>query len=255
MFFPVNGDPYRNNVVMHLPMTGENNSTTFTDVSQSPKTVTSYGDAKISTNQSKWGGGSGYFDGSGDYLSFPYTGFNFLTNTTESFTVEAWVYLTNYSTYRCIMQHGDNGPNNPSLTILVLPTGYLSSSISRTDINGAITSTSLAVISTGQWVHFACCYNYSTSTLNTFLNGVKGNDAVKTGTYSYPTSNPKIGAYINVNNFPWLGYIQDLRITQDVARYTANFTIPDNQFSIRSQEMPIQKPLMESSFNIARLGL
>jgi hypothetical protein len=93
MFYPVNGDPYRSNVVLHLPMTGANNSTTFTDVQPTPKTITRNGDTKISTAQSKWGQGSGYFDGTGDYLT--------LANHADfalgagNFTIEFWIYYNN----------------------------------------------------------------------------------------------------------------------------------------------------------------
>jgi hypothetical protein len=36
--------------------------------------VTTFGDVHISTNKSKFGGASIYFDGSGDYLSLPQHG-------------------------------------------------------------------------------------------------------------------------------------------------------------------------------------
>jgi len=46
-------------------------STTFTDSSLSPKTITRYGNAQIDTAQSVFGGAAGLFDGSGDYLTIP----------------------------------------------------------------------------------------------------------------------------------------------------------------------------------------
>ena len=67
----MSGDPYYHATALLLPFTGANNSTTFTDASPNPKTITPYGNTKISTAQSKWGSGSGYFDGSGDYLTTP----------------------------------------------------------------------------------------------------------------------------------------------------------------------------------------
>lgn len=255
MFFPVHGDPYRNNVVLHLPMTGENNSTTFTDVSPMPKTITRNGDTIISTAQSKWGSGSGYFDGSSDYLSFPYAEFNFLTNTTTSFTINGWVYQTN-TNYRCIVQHGDNGQNLPSLTFLALQSGTLCAAIGRTDINGALISESTTAIPLNQWVHVACCYNVSTSTLNVFLNGVKGSDGIKSeGTFSSPTTDVQIGAYISNCSFSWSGYMQDLCITKDVARYTADFTPPASPLPTRATDRPVQQSILDPSLTIARLGL
>ena len=75
-------------VSLLLHMDGTNGSTLFVDSSQSPKSVTASGNAQISTTQSKFSGSSGLFDGSGDYLSIPFTsggGFDF---GTSNFTVE-----------------------------------------------------------------------------------------------------------------------------------------------------------------------
>ncbi len=65
---PLN-DPLYGSVILHLPMTGDNNSTAFVDASETGSTVTPQGNAKISTAQSKWGGGSAYFDGDADWLA------------------------------------------------------------------------------------------------------------------------------------------------------------------------------------------
>ena len=42
-------DQYWSNVVLALPMDGVNGATTFTDISPTPKAVTRYGNAQIST--------------------------------------------------------------------------------------------------------------------------------------------------------------------------------------------------------------
>jgi len=71
-FFTGQNDPYWDNVVLYLPMTGANGSTTFTDVSKYGHAVTRNGDAVISTAQAPPLAGvssSGYFDGSGDKLT------------------------------------------------------------------------------------------------------------------------------------------------------------------------------------------
>src|ERR1041384_2274292 len=59
------------NTILCLHMDGVNNSTTFTDSSQSPHTFTAYSGAKISTAQSVFGGASGLFNGSTDYIDTP----------------------------------------------------------------------------------------------------------------------------------------------------------------------------------------
>lgn len=54
-----------------LHMDGTNDSTTFTDSSNYVHTVTEQNDAKLKTGQKKFGTASGYFDGTGDYLTVP----------------------------------------------------------------------------------------------------------------------------------------------------------------------------------------
>jgi len=62
-------DPFFSSVslLLHADGTGS----TFVDSSPTPKTITANGNATQSTAQSKWGGKSAYFDGSGDYISVP----------------------------------------------------------------------------------------------------------------------------------------------------------------------------------------
>lgn len=57
------------NVALLLPMDGI--GSTFVDASATPKTITAVGNATQSTAQSKWGGKSAAFNGSGDYVSAP----------------------------------------------------------------------------------------------------------------------------------------------------------------------------------------
>ena len=73
-----------------LNFDGANNSTTFTDSSSYNHTGTAYGNAKISITQSKFGGSSGYFDGTGDYVQFPYNSIFDLSS--GDWTLEAWFY-------------------------------------------------------------------------------------------------------------------------------------------------------------------
>ena len=81
------------NVSLLLHGNGTNGSTTITDSSPTPKTVTAVGNAQISTAQSKFGGASIAFDGTGDYATVPSaSAFDF---GTADFTVEAWVYRNN----------------------------------------------------------------------------------------------------------------------------------------------------------------
>ncbi|MBK6587937.1 MAG: hypothetical protein IPG22_06440 [Acidobacteria bacterium] len=68
----------------YLPFNGANNDTVFSE--WGGKSVTPYGNAKISTAQSKFGGASLYLDGTGDYLTIPVN--NELTFGTLDFSIE-----------------------------------------------------------------------------------------------------------------------------------------------------------------------
>jgi hypothetical protein len=78
------------NVSLLLHGDGTNGSTTIVDSSSSPKAVTAVGDAQISTAQSKFGGSSIAFDGTGDYLSISS---NTALDLGSTWTIEFFVYL------------------------------------------------------------------------------------------------------------------------------------------------------------------
>ena len=88
-------EPYFHNNSLLLHGDGTNGSTTFKDDSINNHTITAYGNAQISTTQSKFGGASMKFDGSGDYLAIADND-DFELGSSD-FTLEAWVYLTGYS--------------------------------------------------------------------------------------------------------------------------------------------------------------
>lgn len=95
----VGGDPYFDKVVLGLHMDGVDESTMFTDIKG--HTVTANGNAQISTVQSKFGGASGYFDGTGDYLTVPAsTEFEFVSG---NFTLECWVRFDDVTLNQCLM--------------------------------------------------------------------------------------------------------------------------------------------------------
>lgn len=224
-------DQYWDNVVLALPMYGVNGSTTFTDISPTPKAVTRYGNTVISTAQSKFGGTSAYFDGSGDYLIVPgsvdfdlYSGGN---------TVELWIYFMSTANTPHIISIGKNADNRNTLWLdgskLKFTTAI--SGVYRTIINSTTT------ISTATWYHIALVKDLST--LYLFINGaldcsvsgglflVGGSPLVHIGHQAF---NSTASDYLK-------GYIDDLRITKGVARYTANFTPPASSYFFADGEV------------------
>jgi hypothetical protein len=252
MFLPVNGDPYRNNVVLHLPMTGANNSTTFTDVSPSPKTITRYGDTKISTAQSVWGQGSGLFDGTGDYLTVPSSTDLQLSG---DLTIEAWVYrsVLDAGNFRTIATKRPNTNPASEWGFYFATDGKIALfTYDGTNTNSVYSASSLSATT---WYHIAAVR--SGAALLLFIDGQLSNTATET----YPmvaNTSP-----LNIGNDPtnaaryFNGHLQDLRITKGVARYTADFAPPSGPLPARLPELPVQQAIIQphSFHQIARLGL
>ena len=220
-------DPVFNNVSLLLHGNGTNGSTTITDSSPTPKTVTAVGNAQISTAQSKpgFGGASIAFDGTGDYATVPSASdFNF---GTADFTVELWVYRNNSDnvTLFSIAQAGTNngfGFQFVSNQLLALiGTGSTVDAVCRTPVMGTLS-----------WIHVALVRLNGVFTF--YSNGIGG--VTSTATLLNAAQPVTIGAGYGLSGgFIFSpnglnGYIDDLRITKGIARYTANFTPPTAPF-------------------------
>lgn len=218
-------DPYFSSVSLLLPMDGTNGSTTFADASSFAHTVTANNGAAISTAQSKWGGASGLYDGTNDYLSVPDSAaFDFGSG---DFTMEAWIYLNSASGYNSIAGQWVSG--NPSACSFTwrVDDGYYYFAVT---IGGSlIGGYSSQTISASTWTHVAVTRSGGTVTL--WKDGVAG-----TTTYSVSGSTVNSSAELCVgrtssgDGLYFNGYIDDFRITKGVARYTANFTPPTAAF-------------------------
>ena len=213
---------FTRSLVLALPMNGANTGTTFIDESANikgsgtAKTITRNGDTKTLTEQSKFYGSSGFFDGSGDYLSCASSAdFAFATGDC---TVEGWGYVTSHINYRVL---ATTRPNNGA---------YANAWHIGTDANGTILLYSNAfnlqsassAVPVNQWFHWAFTRNAGTGRL--FING----SIVASGSVSNDYTNTLlgIGDFPTNQSEPWSGYLQDLRIYKGFAKYTANFTPP-----------------------------
>jgi len=176
-------------------------------------TATAYSTAVI--------GGSGYFDGTGDYVSTPST--SNLTFGSGAFTIEAWVYANALGSFAGIFsQWPDNGAtaNNSYTLESVGSIMYFYWVDSSPALYGPA---NLGSIQIGEWTHFAICR--SGSTLYPFKNGVLGTTTSISQTLNNPSSNVNIGGAVAGSGM-WNGYIANLRVLKGTALYTSNFTPP-----------------------------
>lgn len=193
---------------------GSDGSTTFTDSSASAHSITVSGNAQIDTAQSKFGGASGLFDGTGDLLTTPSsTDFAFGTGT---FTLDAWVRFNSVAGFL--------------MTIFQFPTpdmrliGYNPGSpVVAFYAASGIQITGTTVLSTGTWYHVAVARSGTSTKL--FLNGTQeGSTYSDSNDYSSSAQTVKVAS--QSGSWELNGWLDEIRISKGVARWTANFTPP-----------------------------
>lgn len=217
------GDPDFSSVSLLLHMDGSNGSTTFTDLSSNGLAVTANGNAQISTAQSKFGGTSAYFDGTDDYLTLS-TSATPLTLDGD-FTIELWMYQTAFGDD--ILVSSANGGTNNVQVFRINSSGNGSIGVF---INTWVVNPVGSVLSTNTWHHLALARSGSTTRL--FVDGTQRGSSNTSWTASF-TANVIAGHFnggVRTNIHDFTGYIDELRITKGVARYTANFTPPTEAF-------------------------
>ena len=176
------------------------------------------GNAQVSTSVTKFGTGSMSFDGTGDWLTAP-DSVN-LQLGTENFTIEGWVYLNAIGSARGFVSKGTSttGWSLGATLLNQVVFNFASSSI---------TSTGVLLIST--W-YFVTVVREGTGSNQTkiYINGT--NDGTGTVSTNFNQTNILYVGANRVGGEALNGYIDDLRITKGVARYTANFTPPTAAF-------------------------
>lgn len=183
--------------------------------------VVTVSNAGVSLAQKKYGSGSYYFNGSTDGLSVlnkPYL------NLSKDFTVEFWV---NFTTKPAAIQTlcGKWGTTNYGWLVQVngstntlIWTGGTGSGFGATITNSWTPSLST-------WYHIA--FVRSGTTITGYVNGTALSTTGTNNTdVNTSTSNVGVGINLDGNIQKFNGYIDDLRVTNGIARYTSNFTVP-----------------------------
>jgi hypothetical protein len=177
------------------------------------------GDAQIDTTTKKYGTGSMEFDGTGDYLIMN-GGENFAFGTGD-FTIEFWYYSNNTGSQQILYDARPASSNGNYVTF------YKSSSnVLELYVNNSVRATGSTSIAASTWYHVALCRSGTSTKM--FLNGTQeGSTYTDSTNYLNGANRPVIGADSStLGNLPVNGYIDDLRITKGIARYTTTFTPP-----------------------------
>ena len=162
-------------------------------------------------------GGSGYFDGSGDYLSVADN--SALDLSTGDFTIECWAYpLTGISDLDGLISKRNQSTFSGSDWRIAYKTASTAFGIAT----GSNTTDRLTpAIKLNCWNHIA--FVRSSGTLKCYANGVLGDSLAWTENLDNAES---LLVGLNVAGYDFPGYITDVRINKGTAIYTGAFTPP-----------------------------
>lgn len=206
-------DPDFIDVSLLLHMDGTNGSTGFPDSSMNNFFVTAHGTAAVTTTNPEFGTGCGSFDGSSGFLSVPNAANGPLDLSAGDFTIEFWVF--------------PNASQPSGEGIIFCTSDFTIAIFQNSGGGGAITGDlwGHAIVSVGgncppgQWNAVAIVMQANEFTV--YINGVAT---------TAPTSVIRTGItagtidIANNSGFFYRGNIDELRITNGVARYTSNYT-------------------------------
>ncbi|MDP3052476.1 MAG: LamG-like jellyroll fold domain-containing protein [bacterium] len=213
-----------NKLLLHM----ESSGTSFSD-SATGKAVTAVGSATQTTAQYKLGSKSGLFNGTTDYLTVPDSAD--WAFGTGNFTIDTWVRFTGtlndyapiWSQYNdganLIVIDGNTSPDLGKFRFLVVEGGVVKINV--------ISDTAIVA---DTWYHIAVVRNGDN--LKMYYNGIQVATGDFSASYSIPdfTGNWTIGWRGSIRYFN--GYLDELRISKGIARWTSNFTPPAAPYGV-----------------------
>lgn len=189
--------------------------------------IETIGNASVSTAQSKFGGSSIYFDGVGDSLTFKST-----IDTqfgSGSFTIEGFVYTSNVAATQVVIER------RAALQARGIAIFFDTSKLNFCAGDTSTTAWEIALVSgtlsSNTWYSFS--FTRSGTTWRAFVDGNQvGASTTWSGTIADETS-PWIMGLSFSGAQGLIGYLDEVRITKGLARYTANYTPTTSNFALQ----------------------
>lgn len=226
------GDFAYKHTSLSLHCDGTDGSTTVTDNSFTPKTVTCSNGAALTTSDKKFGTASLNFDGSNDLATVPASA-DFVFGV-EPFTIEFWMKSSqgnsaagNYYPTMVDMRPSGTLVHGALIIINRVPgADWLAAVIFDGSANVSL-DTGVGVCD-GQWHHIAL--TRAGTTLMMFKDGVMFSRSISASLQVGVSGHQfRLGHNVRDNAY-YNGLLDDLRITKGVCRYSAPFTPPAATF-------------------------
>jgi len=218
-----------------LHFNGENGSTNIVDDSDSNHSVTTYGTAKLSSAEERFGSASLLLDGINDYITVPDSDdWNFGAG---DFTMDFWVRFNSVASPCGFYDQAVNSSNMVYWAwYQTINTLYFGAFLGANCVGQWGCSWSPSI---NTWYHIAVVRNGSTPYI--FIDGVSKTLTIDTAPGTFPdiAADPKIGYYVN-NSYYMNGYIDEFRISKGIARWTTDFTPPSSEYADSiTNELPV----------------
>jgi hypothetical protein len=182
--------------------------------------------ARLRTDVRKFGISALFFDGT----SVLRVSVNNTLNPLGNFTAEGWVYTTSTADQTIMFLHGNTGSYAAVRLGLVSAAAYLL--VSTNGSSWAINTGNVGSVPINQWNHIAVVRSAGTFTLYVNGSSVTSSTAVAATTALFTGTVHQIGAQNSSGIVTFfIGYIDEVRVTRGVARYTSTFTPETNQFA------------------------
>jgi hypothetical protein len=193
----------------------------FDDASPNGIVATASG-ASIDTTTTQFGSGSGYFDGA----SFVQADGG--QPTTDTFTVEAWLYATSVPSDAVILDFR-SAQDNDGLVLFINP------SLELQVFDGALRNSSTAAITLEAWHHVALSVSDGNGTY--FIDGVSAGSLT-----CAVNSSLKLRVGMRYDGAaPFYGNIDDLRVVSGLAVYTGPFNPPTSPLPACATPVPVSR--------------
>lgn len=207
----VTSDPNFASVQLLVRGEGANGGTVFTDSSSFNKPLTRTGTVTTSTASFKFGTSSILFLGSGNVQMTTASVDPWISMGTGLYTAEAWVNIASSASSGFVFDNGS------------IQLQYAGTSGVRVRYNSGSSAliTSGQQLTPGTWAHLAVVQLTSSTVL--YINGFNA------GAVGFIVGSTNLSPF-NIGTSAFTGYIDEVRVTKGVARYTANFTPPTAPF-------------------------
>ena len=156
-----------------------------------------------------------YFDGTGDYIRVPADDSIF----SKDYTIEFWMYPTQDTNLLMPFSKGVG-------LQFYHQSGNIGAAVSSSNSGTYFYNGNFGSITTNAWSHISLVRDSSASTYKFYINGTLEDTLSSSTNINAGSADWIIAAYSTAGNYAFEGYIQDVRVTEGLARYTTSFTPP-----------------------------